>query len=546
MTVLKRATLTLKRNFNRSLVLFFLIFLLSMFSIVSISVSQALYQTDANLRAQLPAVATLQWQFHQTSNDENDMISPQFPKYEMITKVGALPEVKDYDVTARTTFFSQSLEPVRFATIPNFIIPAFDTPDLADLQEPIINQLESLDIFIHDMGGYIEPFPVIGINNPTPTLEQLEIIELTSGRFMTDDELYVGANQAVISTLFAQINNLDIGSTFFLKNTVYDDAQMLNDGIMQNFLYWHLDTYIMGQDVIELEVIGIFDVNLEMLNIDHYTVVTMASLTTELYNTIFTPFELTKRSETKIFHYRQYNHNNVALLLDQHINLGTTIEHPLTLNVLFILHDPRDFNAFFNAANQFLSKEWSVVDTSNSFAPFQSSMDQILWISALIFRGSLSVSLIVLSLTITLFVIERKFEIGVYLALGEKKIKFISQILLELLLVASLAISLAFLAGNITSNQISNYFLETSLLSQVEADDTFEGFSKGTNWHLLMFDPGPMTTEEMLEAHDLSLGVADLIIFLSSSFVVIFSSTVIPIVYIMRLEPKEILLENNI
>jgi len=63
-----------------------------------------------------------------------------------------------------------------------------------------------------------------------------------------------------------------------------------------------------------------------------------------------------------------------------------------------------------------------------------------------------------------------------------------------------------------------------------------------TNWFLLFFDQGPMSAEEVIAAFDTSLNAVTLVIFLTASMSSALLATVVPILYIMRLDPKKILM----
>jgi putative ABC transport system permease protein len=67
-------------------------------------------------------------------------------------------------------------------------------------------------------------------------------------------------------------------------------------------------------------------------------------------------------------------------------------------------------------------------------------------------------------------------------------------------------------------------------------------FSEGLAFDLEIFDPGPMSIEEMLEAYDVTLDPQTSLAFFGLGLFAISISTIIPVLYIMRLNPKEILL----
>lgn len=117
-----------------------------------------------------------------------------------------------------------------------------------------------------------------------------------------------------------------------------------------------------------------------------------------------------------------------------------------------MLNDPRDVDAFSEAAVSILPEHWNIYDTSGSFKPFINLMDTMLWIAQLIFWGAVVAKIMILSLVITLFLRDRKHEIGIYLALGEKKGKILAQMISEGLSISMVAIVIALFVGNILSS----------------------------------------------------------------------------------------------
>jgi len=136
----------------------------------------------------------------------------------------------------------------------------------------------------------------------------------------------------MVSTLFAEANNLQIGSTFELENNVYNSELMISEGV---------------------EAV-------------------------DLYNQIYVPHQLLEEIERSLFFYRQQVQLATAEMEGFLFDTGTTEENPLELFATFILHDSRDFNAFYEVASNILPEGWQVADTSGAFAPIRNSMNTML------------------------------------------------------------------------------------------------------------------------------------------------------------------------
>jgi len=546
MTFLNRGILNIIRKPGKSFLLLITVFLLGLLLSSAISIRNAINQTEVNLRSRLPATATLDWEFRAEGYLDDGTIFLEFPTAEMISEVGQLSYVRSYDFSAISSVVSRELEWVDSTTAIESLVYeiAQDDPNLFD----VLN-LGSLTVGLRENGAQVEIFPIQGVSSSNPSDLELGIISLTSGRFMTEVELVQGSPVIVVSESFAEFNDLQIGSTFTLEDNVYDDVLMYESGIMMNFMYWHLDDFLLAQEVIEVEVIGIFEVNYSNLYVDRDNVEMVAWYLADLYNTIYMPFQLQESMARELL---PYTMDLIARRSDLFYDgVGTqtnlTDELPLVLTATFILYDARDLAIFAEAAADILPEGWGIYDFSNAFAPMTSSMDNMLWLANLIFWGGMLATVAVLSLLITLFLRDRRDEIGIYRALGETKRKITGQILMEILLISTIGIVFAFFAGNIFANEISRSMLEQDLFQQEEERAfTSLGIVDAQTFGIRQFAPGPMSIEEMIDAYDTSMDTTSMVIFFGVQIVVISLSTVIPIIYVIKLEPKKILMKGSI
>lgn len=526
MNLIERVILNSIRKPSKIVILFLLVFLLGTFFCIAISVRNAIYQTEARLREKLLPVVTLQSDLEEFGHSEDGVTHFEFPTVDMIEAVADLPYVRNYDFRSSSQLYNRNLESV---------VPPVDQESLPQ-NVTIEEYLEHMPTDYKNIGGYVGLLPVIGVNSSMPVDLQLESISLLSGRFMTQEEIDNGANVAVISSIFANVNNLQVGSTISLENNVYDNEAIaeqtsFSEGIMLFPLYWHLDEFILAQQVIEFEVIGIFEVEREFIFSESAErTLGMAMHSHMFHNQIYVPH----RTQEELARFIMQN-------LPDYFWEQATIDNPLTIQPTFVLYDSRDFNDLARAANEILPQHWHVADTSGAYAPIQSSMDTMLWISDLIFWGALIMTIAVLSLLLMLFLRERRHEIGIYRALGESKGKIISQILIEVSVVSISALILALFAGNVLTNKISTQMLHRELINQ-EQEGAFDGFSEDIPFELFLFDLGPMSVEDMIDAYDASMNISSIIFFFTVQIIVISFSTIAPISYVMRLDPKKILL----
>lgn len=121
-------------------------------------------------------------------------------------------------------------------------------------------------------------------------------------------------------------------------------------------------------------------------------------------------------------------------------------------------------------------------------------------------------------------------------ALGEKKWKIVSQELIEVVSVSILGLIVAFSIGHIAAEGLSTSMIRAELAAEPR-DENY--------WPLVGFSQ-EMTPEEMLEAFSVSLEIETTILFFVVGIGTVFLSTIVPVVYILELNPKDILMKSKI
>lgn len=523
MDTLKRALTSVRRNWGKSLLLLSIVLMLGTLLAMAISVHQAFYQTEARLRERLPSVATLNWEFREWGYFDGTETHHEWPTIEMIEAVADLPYVSDHDINSLGWLFSSTLTHANVSLQP-------DWPD--DLRAKVIESYQAW-LESQENDTYLMHH-LQGTTTVRPAHERVGLISLKDGRFMTETELEAGHPVTLVSHEFAQENDLTVGSVIQLENIALLEYTLENDSRPIGSIR-HLEEFIEARMSVELEIIGIFGVADDL--IDPHRALSMPGddrliwNAREFVNTLFIPHPLLYELDQFQRDHRVFN------------EVFTDIEllEEFWFKPFFLLEDPRDFPAFFQAAQTVLPEHWYVVDASGSFAPFARSMETVLWVADFIFWGAMIAIVVILSLVITLFVRDRKHEIGIYRALGAAKKQVLLQIILEVLTVSLLGVVLALFAGHGLSSHLSRQMLEQEMIRS-ESENPTHLFSEGIIWEFEIFDPGPMSVEAMLESYDVTLDSQTLLIFFGLSMLTLSAAVVLPIAYLMRLNPKKILL----
>ena len=519
MNIVKRTSLSIFRQWGKTVLLFSLLVLLGSLVAMAISISQAIVVAEVNLRRQIPAVATV---IH-----DNDGIAEYIERYgdwpewhssltaQMKAEIGSLPYVRIFDYVFPGDIYSREL-----------ILSNDPTPYIGLLHGMTENEVLSMLDMTFGL-EHIEVFNLHGVYNPMVLDIEAGVLELTAGRVFTEEEMEANVPVALISEAFANTNGLTVGSTFMLENIAHD---FLNEEACCDVKTIYADENIVRSEEITFEVIGTFTPTAVMdRNANFVDVVNHM----ELNNRIYVPIEVAK-SGVLI-----WMDHLAEVMPEQLAEFGPYHGYFWYENVIFILYDSLYLDDFSEAVAEILPGFWLVDDLSSAYRDMTASMATLGEISDWIMIGCIGASLIILGLLIVLFLYDRKHEIGIYLALGEKKMKIVFQVLLEVLTIAIVAIAISLFAGNLLAQHFSQEILRNEMINNTTPLNLEFGGHNDLNSMGFGFW---MTHEEMIEAYSVALDGTTVIIFIGVSIGMILISTLLPIIYLVKFNPKEIIL----
>jgi len=497
MNVFKRTLLSLARNSGKSTILLLLIFVLGCVIAGTILVRHAIENTDTNIRADLPPIASIRPDI--LAEEEYERATGRLPYIEpltmdILTEVALLPYVRQYDFSASIQMYSSSLE----------------------------RHLSSEGAWMsHESVDEWQDFWLKGVLNEGLLDADVGVVDIVSGRGFTESEVINTSYVALISQEFARLNHLGIGSSFTLENIERGyNAQMEWDSEEQIERAVEVANYGEGsisfQHAYDFEVIGIF-VPIAEISTGHVGM--DAIFSEDLENRIYVP----NTAIAEIIRVQQEQGQGESLF---------------NLDNVFVLHDIHELDNFRKAAAEIIPQFDMVQDASASFAPAMASMDTFVDLAATVMWVTVGAAVIIISLLMTLFLRTRKNEFGIYLALGEKKCRVVLQIMTEVLIVALVAITLALFMGNLFADFISEDMIRRDMVSQQNGND---GAIFGVLDQMGVVNQG-MAADELLEKYDVSLGLESVIAFFTVSLATIAVATIVPMGYIVGLNPRKILM----
>lgn len=313
---------------------------------------------------------------------------------------------------------------------------------------------------------------------------------LKSGRLLNIED--ANTKNCVIETNLASDNDLKVGSTFEVTSTNEDDEEIS----------------------VTLKVVGIYEIQ----TTSEFT--GMMSNRQNPINQIYTSLEIAQKLNDSTT-----NISSATYYLDDP-------EHIEEFKANAQNSTDIDFETYtLDANDQVYQRSISSLENMESFATI------FLWV--VIVAGSA-----ILCLILILTMRSRFYEFGVFLSLGQEKIKIILQQLIEVGIIAVIAFALSLGTGKMVSNVVSS-MLESSQSNQpqvqmeIKDDDTQDNNTMEKPSRDFSFDKAmqaPTNTEL-----DVSLTSDTIIQLAEVTALICVVSVILPSIYVLRLSPREIL-----
>lgn len=203
-------------------------------------------------------------------------------------------------------------------------------------------------------------------------------------------------------------------------------------------------------------------------------------------------------------------------------------------NIQVQVADPENMKKIVNKVKKINEFEWDkkafTVNVSNeTFENAKESLDKVGKITDIFLVAVFIVSVLILSLVLTMWNKGRIHETGIYMALGMRKLKIVYQYLAEVIIVGIFAFFVAYFPSYAISNQLETYL--------VQQDDRPEMAEQQAGAVV-----GEEETEDIpIEKMDIQIGFIEVLEVCGIGMVVILLATGISTIYILRMQPREIL-----
>ncbi|UJA30416.1 ABC transporter permease [Clostridium sporogenes] len=486
MNFLKRAMLSISKKKIKSLILFVVLLIIANMVLVGLSIQTATKKSTELAREKLGSDVTLK------INEQKFMEQRRNNKEEGLSNRPSL-----------TTDIADTLKDNEHVTQYNYISSGFG---LTKNFENVKSEESSDDTTSEE--GEEKPrgmFKMAGSNSTTmPEISFSGTIatnllsdfkngdsKITEGRGITKDD--AGKNVAVIEKNLAKENSLKVGSKIQVASV--DENTTL-----------------------ELEVVGIYEANSDESTNDNRNMDFLNP-----YNKIYMPYDVVSKVSTGD-NTNSKNITSAVYFMDNADNIESFREYAKNKKI--------DLETYtLDANDQLYTQMVGPIENVGSFS------------KTLVATVSIAGAMI-LVLIIALSLKDRKYEIGVLLSLGESKFKVISQLVVEVLLVASIAFATSAFTGNLAANKIGDSLLANEI-KVTESSSTQENQNFGGRGPMVV-GPGRMNRNAIKNADvvkdmDVSITSKDLEKLAGIGLLIVIASAAIPTISVLRFSPKTIL-----
>ncbi|MCY8140655.1 ABC transporter permease [Bacillus haynesii] len=475
MNFFKRAFWSMKAKIGKTLLQLFVFTMICLLVLTGITIQSAAVKSSELAREQLGGSVTLKVNREKMMKEQQE--SGDRKRFEStLVSVKSAEKLASLDHVKSYNFISST----------SALADNFDPIESGDEDSSDSNSDEPAGPGGNEQGGRQMMQADVSIEGVTSTAHVSEFSEgtskITEGRALTKDD--VNKKVAVIEETLAEENKLKVGDTIKVK-TSSDEATTIN-----------------------LKIVGIYKTTSSGDN----QAQNFAFLNP--YNKIYTPY--TAASALKGDDYKNAI-DEAVYNMDDASNIDAFIASAKKTGI--------DLDTFTLDANDQLYQQ--MVGPIENVASFSKNVVYLVTIAGAV----------ILSLIVMMSIRERKYEMGVLMAIGEKRWKLIGQFLTEILMIAVLAIGISALTGSLIAGQIGNQLLSQQI-EQTSASQSAGG----------MMGPGGggffgQSTAQVsaIDQLDIQLSFEDLMALSGIGLLITMFATLLPSISVLRLHPKTIL-----
>ncbi|MGD6968619.1 ABC transporter permease [Rossellomorea vietnamensis] len=484
MNFIKRAMLSVKARKGKSLLQLFIFSVICVLVLTGITIQTAAEKSGELARQQLGAQVTLETDIEKL----RDQMQAEGGGRQRVAQV-PIP----VDSAEGLTSYTQ-IKGYNFYSSTNAIAESFEPIETETDEDLGSSQAQGGKVPAMQGNRMFEAdLSIQGVLYTDSVQEFMEETEsLVEGRHLTGED--AGSNIAVIEKMLADSNDLKVGDT--LKISSVNDESITN----------------------ELEIVGVYETTTAEDTGQGMNFAFMSP-----YNKIYVPY-------------------SAAASLK-----GTEYENTID-KAVFYMNDPAEVDSFVEQAQQSSSIDFEVFTLNANDQLYQQMVGPIENVASFSKNVVYLVAIaggIILGLLVMMSIRERKYEMGVLMAIGEKRWKLIGQFIVEILAIAVLALGVSTVSGNLIAGSIGDQLLTQELQQAEEANmpDSFRNGGMRGGIGGMMGQSGQSNQQQAQPVDELSIEVtpSDFGMLAGIGLFIAFLSALIPSLSILRLQPKTIL-----
>ncbi|MNO20087.1 FtsX-like permease family protein [compost metagenome] len=464
-----RAVMYVTRKIGKSILLFVLLFAIATFVLTGISIKDASQTASANLRESLGGRFTI---YIDMSTDNPYIINERTEPSE-----GGKGSVNIYSTGPLLS--TEMLETIKS-------VNGIKSYYASEMWQPQAVNFHLLRGKLPIKDGFDDMVNALAVSGTeTSDFFTSGSIQLSAGRHIEPKDQYV----AIISSALAEENELKIGDTLQMELTQSVASQLdLPEG-----------------EKTELTIVGLFDPVVEEKMTE------MTSAYNMIENRVFTDIY------TKAAFFKN----------DTELGFG---------EALFLVNDPGKLDTIVEQVKGLDSIDWkqfNVTADNKTYDQAVAPLNNLNQLVKAILMVMIAISIVILSLILTLWMRNRVYETGVFLALGIGKSNIVGQYLMEVLLLAVIAFGGSYFSANAVAERVGNSLLQKQLSQNEQSEKMSTAVSS-----VVIGDS--VTGTEVLNKIEVNVNRQNLIQLWSIGTIIIIFSVGISSVVVMRLKPREI------
>lgn len=522
MNFIKRAWCYITRKKTKSILLVITFFLIGNLVILGLGISQAAENAKTLTRKQMRAAVSYEvdydayWKYTDSITDEDELEEAykNYPKLDMnvANTIASDERVTAYNCMSYYIMYLNGFESVPVGNESNY---------------------NSTTTYYDENGveqTYTEPnIKVYGNMNP----DMIELVEgtytVTSGEFYSQSDIDNSNKVCLITKELADQNNLRVGDTISITgNDASVISTMKSAGVNTDDMY------------LEMEIKGIYTTTQEVdTSSDSFQ---WMSAYESPKNVILCPFTTLAEYEinSTISYYDYMSTIDSSWSYDAS-SFESSYNQPN--QVIFLLEDPLEVESFVSDHESTLGEYTKLNANNDEFKKLSRPLDTLSFFANIIVTIVVVNAVVIISLITALTLKTREYEIGVLLSIGVTKLKVVAQLFVELIVIAVFGFSLAVVSGSLIAGRVGQAVLEYQTATEeqyaTDEDSTVYYYSDTDSYFTTV------SQEDLLSNYEVKVGP----LLIGEIYVVgagvVLLAILIPSFMIMRLNPKQILLEQN-